>query len=118
MKFDMDFISALYSRAGISYPDKYREAMISGSGSCMAIQFRFDGRNRIALNVMAGTERIRNTRQVTEYYLEHFWGRPDTEYSSLLIARIFAMLVEDYFKTCDTELQKEPREEPQEESQG
>ena len=109
MRFDMELISELYSRAGISHPDKYHDACISRGGLTLAIQFRFDNYDKIALIVMAGTERIRNRIQVTEYYLEHFWGKPDTDYSSLLIAHIFAMLVEDYFKTCETEQKEEPQ---------
>ena len=105
----MKFISELYSRAGISHPEKYHDASISGSGLLMAIQFRFKRETRLRLFVTAGALTTKNLRQITEYYLEHFWGKPDTEYSSLLIAHIFAMLVEDYIQTCEKEEQEEPQ---------
>ena len=76
MRFDMKFISELYSRAGISHPEKYHDATISGSGLTMAIQFRFKRETRLRLFVTAGELTTKNLRQITEYYLEHFWGKP------------------------------------------
>ena len=108
MRLTLELISELCSRAGISHPEKYHDATISGSGLTMAIQFRFKRETRLRLFVTAGELTTKNLRQITEYYLEHFWGKPDTEYSSLLIAHIFAMLVEDCIKTCETEQQEEP----------
>ena len=70
-------------------------------GAAYSWQFSFasNAKPNYGLTVTAGELTIRNIRQITEYYLEHFWGKPDTDYSSLLIAHIFAMLVEDYIQT-------------------
>ncbi len=115
MRLTLEQVSDLYSRAGISHPEKYHDATISRKGSCMAVQFRFKRETRLRLWATAGDHLTKNLREITEYYLEHFWGRPDTEYSSLLIAYFFGLLVEDYFKTCEAEQQEEQQKEQLEE---
>ena len=112
MRLTLEQVSDLYSRAGISHPEKYHDATISRKGVCMAVQFRFKRETRLRLWATTGDHLTKNLREITEYYLEHFWGRPDTEYSSLLIAYFFGLLVEDYFKTCEAEQQEEQLEEP------